>query len=158
MGRRIQTDVPQSEETLIPSWPFMEEFRKRDQEYKKKQKQYYDKRNRVRTLPALPDESPVWVSTQQKQVPGTVLEPADTPRSYILDTPTGQVRRNRCDIRMRPTSSEHKNEGKTTDHEVEMDHEMEADSDQGTDPAADERMMTRSRSGTVVRPPDRLTY
>jgi len=49
----------------------------------------------------LPENTPVWVQTENSQVPGTVVHQASTPRSYIVSTPTGSVRRNRINLRNR---------------------------------------------------------
>ena len=81
MGRRICTDVPVTEEQLTPDWPYVEKFKMLDAKYKETQKANYDRRRRVRKLPLLPNDSPVWVSTRGHQVPGTIVRPADAPRS-----------------------------------------------------------------------------
>ena len=48
----------------------------------------------------------MWVKTKGKDiVPGTVLSDADTPRSYIIHTPTGQLRRNRIQLNVQPNPS-----------------------------------------------------
>ena len=41
-------------------------------------------------LPSLPYNTPVWIQTENTHIPGTVVEQATTPRSYIISTPTGQ--------------------------------------------------------------------
>lgn len=135
MGRKLRTDLPQTEEQLVPDWPHVQDFRELDQQYKDKQKRQYDRRRRVRVLPSLPTDTPVWVNTHDRQVPGTVLRPAHTPRSYIVETQSGPIRRNRGDIRHRPNTPE-----------------ADRHSSESTG------MMTRSRTGAAVRPPDRLTY
>ena len=56
---------------------------------------------RVQELPPLPEDTPVWVSTQGQQVPGTLRHVTNIPRSYIVDTPSGRLRRNRSDLRVR---------------------------------------------------------
>ena len=65
MGRRIRTDVPQLKKLFVPSWPYLKKFRETDEQYKQKQKQYYDQRHRARQLPSLPDGTAVWVDTPQ---------------------------------------------------------------------------------------------
>ena len=66
------------------------------------------------------------------------MSPAATPRSYIIDVPTGRVRRNRAHIIPQTTTPN--------------DAEPRSDDTEGN------RIVTRSRSGVSVRPPDRLTY
>ena len=67
-------------------------------EFKERQKNDYDRRHRARPLPSLPNDSDVWVNTQGNQVSGQIVSPASTPQSYIIDVPTGHVRRNRAHI------------------------------------------------------------
>ncbi len=79
------------------------DFRKKDTQYKKDQK---DRRHRVHTASYLPEHSAVWVNTQGRDVPGTVSQSLLTPRSYLVDTPTGMVRRNRSQLRARAENME----------------------------------------------------
>ena len=37
----------------------------------------------------------MWVETRGHQIPGRIQQPANTPRSYIVETPSGELRRNR---------------------------------------------------------------
>ena len=73
------------------------------------------------------------MDTRGKQVLGQIVQPANTPRSYLVDTPSGQVRRNHRDLRVRIEES--------TDTKPE------------TRPGI---ITTRSHSGITVCPPDRL--
>ena len=94
MGQKIHTDLPQPQKNLLPNWPHLQDFKKKHQMFKAYQKKHYDRRHRVRSLPILPEDQPVWVNMEGRQIPGTVLRQADTPRSYLVETPSGQVRRN----------------------------------------------------------------
>ena len=67
---------------------------------KERQKETYNRQHRVRPVPTLPDDTPVWVNTQGRQVPGRVITTADTPRSYVVEVPSGQVRRNRAAVHL----------------------------------------------------------
>ena len=131
MGRRVHTNVPQIKHLFIPKWPYLKNFRRLDQKLKVEQKRYYDRRHRVRPLPPYPDDLSVWVNTGGRQVPGQIVQPANTPRSYLVNTPSGQVRRNQRDLRVRSEES--------------PDTELE------TRPRS---ITTHSRSGITVRPPD----
>jgi len=139
MGRRLKTDVPQTTDLLTPNWPYLQDFAEKDRQYKQQQKQNYDKRHRVQSLPDIPNDTQVWVNTQGNQVSGRVVSTSDTPRSYVVDTPTGRVKRNRAHIIPQPPAN--------------------CDNNNNTPPQdSDNQIMTRSRTGTVIRPPDRLTY
>ena len=94
-GRRIHTTVPQVESQLTPGWPYLDDFRIYDQRLKRQQKTNYDLRHRVRSLSPLKLDTEVWVKKGDKQTKGTVVTAAATPRSYIVATPEGQLRRNR---------------------------------------------------------------
>ena len=138
MGRRLRTDVPQVANLLIPDWSHLQCFEEKDREYKQQQKEQYDNRHRVRSIPPLPDDTEVWVNIQGREVPGRVNSRFHTPRFYIIDTPTGgQVRRNRSQINRRAP--------------VTTPSQTSSQSDRL-------RPNTRLQTGTLIRPPDRLTY
>ena len=137
-GRRIRTDVPQPKSSFIPQWAHTQHLKELHKEYKCTQSKHYNKRHRVRSLPLLPNNTPVWVQTENSHVPGTVIQQAPTPRSYIVSTPQGQTRRNRINLRIRQ-------EVKTP----QMESRASNDSN---------RIVTRSQSGAVTRPPDRFRF
>ena len=139
MGRRLRTDVPQLKKQLVPCWPHVMNFRSLDQKFKASQKRNYDDRHRVRELPSLPDKLPVWVESQGKQVPGQITQQAATPRSYLVETPSGEVRRNRSHLRVR------------TENTAPVSNR----SDNSAEPT--NTIQTRSRTGTAIHPPDRLS-
>ena len=89
MGRRIKTDIPQTASRLTPQWHFLPDFQQKDNEFKEKQKRNYDRRHHVRPADTLPDNYSVWVTTNNSQIPGRVISNAGTPRSYLVDTPSG---------------------------------------------------------------------
>ena len=60
---------------------------------------------------------------------------AGTPRSYLVDTPTGTLRRNRGDLNVMP-------HGHNTD--------------ELTSQTVRSPILTRSKTGTQIRPPDRI--
>ena len=140
MGRRIRTDVPQGKKQLIPDWPHLKGFREVDKQYKDHQKQDYERRHRVRSLPELPGETPVWVDTSRGQVQGRIVQSAGTPRSYQVEVPSGVIRRNRAHVRVRSTARS---------------------SDVSCQPSASypgATRVTRSKDGTAPGPPTYLRY
>ena len=80
----------------------------------------------------------IWVHTQERTEPGQVIQPARTPRSYIMQTPSGTVRRNQTHLIPRPHDRS---------NETSLEHD--------TEPS---RISTRSQTGAHVSPPPRLTY
>ena len=76
------------------------------------------------------------MNLQDRQVPGTISHSADTPRSYHVNIPSGQVRRNRRDLRPRQQSRDPPDSGTGNTSNL---------------------VMTRSHTGASMNPPDRLT-
>ena len=140
MGRKIRSNLPQVQEKLTPQWPYLKEFRSCNQEFKQKQKRNYDRRHRVRPLPDIPDGSEVWVSTDGRQSTGRVIARADAPRSYVVETPSGQLHRNHSHLNIIPHN-------RSTD----IDDRSESSSTLNRTP-----IMTRSRTGTSIAPPVRF--
>jgi len=74
----------------------MNSFKEKDKEYKKAQKQIYDQQHKTRPLDPLLPDAPVWIRIGDDElVTGYIISPAETPRSYIVSTPDGELRRNR---------------------------------------------------------------
>ena len=136
MGRSLRTDIPQLPATLTPEWSYLPDFRKKDKGEKQKQKTNFDRRHRVRDLPELSADEPVWVHTQNRTDPGRVITSANAPRSYLIETSSGTTRRNQAHLTTRPE-------------------EIGSDSQITSTPS---RAVTRSQTGTFVGPPARLYY
>ena len=136
MGRRLQSNIPLVKDQLVPEWKVLDEFRRCNQDFKDKQEQNYDRRYRTQPHPTIPDDSDVWITTDSRPVPGRVLSSANTPRSYLIETPTGQVRRNRQHLNPVPNNSP-----------------VTEESNAITPPNI---IQTRSRTGTTILPPNRL--
>ncbi|KAK0140295.1 hypothetical protein N1851_022770 [Merluccius polli] len=97
MGRQIRSTIPQLPTSLRPRWPNVNSYRKSEKQAKKKQQQRYNLRHRARPLHLLQPGQNVWLPRENKK--GTVIQHATTPRSYIIHTDEGQVRRNRTHMR-----------------------------------------------------------
>ena len=140
MGMRLRGNIPAPTTQLISEWSYLSNFRQQNDQFKARQKQEYDQRHGVQDLPPIPNDTEVWIMTDNQTHSGTVVRPANTSRSYIIQTPSGDVRRNRQQLNVvlqtmdGSTSTNHKPAG----------------------PAATTRIATRSRSGTAIHPPDRL--
>ena len=105
MGRPLRTNVPQLPATLTPEWSYLTEFCEKEKVEKLKQKGNYDRRHRVRDLPELSEDKSVWVHTQNRTEPGRVITSADAPRSYVVETESGDIHRNRAHLTSRPPSN-----------------------------------------------------
>lgn len=91
MGRQIRSNIPQLAQTLTPQWSFLTKFRLANNDFKAKQKTSYDARHRTRSLPEIPDDTDVWITTDGAHSSGRVVSKAHTPRSYLVETPNGQI-------------------------------------------------------------------
>ena len=86
-------------------------------------------RHRVRELPEFDDDTEVFITDgRNPTVPGRVIQSSGT-RSYIVETPTGTSRRNRCHLNQRPSDT--------------------SDMTRPTKPRSP--IQTRSKTGTVLR-------
>ena len=94
MGRNIRTNLPQTADNLVPMWPYLEQFRKDNGVFKNKQKINYDRHHQVRDLKQILENTDVWITTDKQPTSGHMVSSSDTPQSYIVQTPTGELRKN----------------------------------------------------------------
>jgi len=163
MGRKLRSLLPMTDQQLIPQWSYLPEFKRTDQLFKDNQKRNFDKRYRTSEWATLPNNSEVWVTSGREPVRGRVVAAADTPRSYLVNTPSGVIRRNQQHLRAVPESSDN-----TSPDPVEENRSEDAlpDCDRPEVPAGTEdpptiirgsgsRVTTRSQTGTAIVPPKR---
>ena len=78
---------------------------------------------RARDLPPLLDNTEIWITTDREAICGRVVSPANRSRSYIVETPSGRLQRNRNQLRVVPEreeSSESQELKKPTKHPVQI--------------------------------------
>ena len=164
MGRRIKTDIPQLKKMFIPSWPHLEGVREKYKEYKQKQKEDYDRHHRVHSLPSLPNGSSVWVDTPTGQESGKIVGPADSPRSYHVEVPSGEVRRNRSQLRPR---TEAQSDTETAQPHEETMHPNTVNDPNQSDLSTEQPIqqqnsgrviLTRSKTGSTAKSPEYFRY
>ena len=90
MGQRLRTTLPVSPHTLKPKAEFPE-LKMREIDYRAKMKANYDYRHRAHETTEMKRDQPVIVRNRVE--PGTILECAQTPRSYIVKIPNQVLRR-----------------------------------------------------------------
>ena len=154
MGHHLQTLVPQTDELLIPQCVYLDHFQKRNRIEKATQIKHYNAAHGVRALPYVPDNTPVWITTEGGPVEGTVVSQADRPRSYVVETPTRRVERNRYHIRVKPSATE--------GNELDLSNQPQDSSEQSSpgvrlNPTLDtapKRILTRLQTGTAIHNPD----
>ena len=92
MGCRLRANLPQVVEQLKPEWNYLKEFRRQEFQFKSKQKNDCDRCHRTHSLPPIPDDSEVWITSDRKQViSGRVMGQREMPRSYIVSIPGASV-------------------------------------------------------------------
>ncbi|EFA13099.1 hypothetical protein TcasGA2_TC012968 [Tribolium castaneum] len=94
-NRTLREKLPIKTECLRPQIPINI---KRDKELAQtKTKKYYDRN--ARDLPSLSKNQSVLVKTGRIWKPGKVVDKHEKPRSYIVQTESSFIRRNRKDLR-----------------------------------------------------------
>ena len=160
-GASYRTNVPQIDQMFVPDWRHLKKFEERDRIFKAKQKEDYDRRHRVRDVSPIPVDTPVWINTRGTQTPGTVSRLDGAPRSYWLQTPSGEVRRNRRDVIVQ-AGRDVTVQAETTESQGQQAETTESqgplEESQGYPPlparaieTSTRTIATRSRTGTIVK-------
>ena len=103
MGTNIRSTVPTFPAHLKPKLPNVEKLRQQEHESRLQQQVNFNKRHRAALLGTLSPGTKVHITSHDQ--PGTVIEKAEAPRSYIIETPTKDIRRNREHLVSTRTSS-----------------------------------------------------
>ena len=149
IGRQLRSTVPTSDTSLAPKWPNLDKFQEVDEGFKLKQKENFDRRHREVELPSFGVNNSVFVATRDGTDPirGRIVQETRH-RSYKVQTPSSVVRRNRSYLHSRPKDSNATMEGSEPSTRPSVP-EPRTEFSRGP-------VVTRSRTGTDVRPPDRL--
>ncbi|UYV72120.1 K02A2.6-like [Cordylochernes scorpioides] len=158
MNRKLRTTVPTSPVQLQSRIPDLENLEMRGKNQRHKKKTHFDIHHRARELPHLDEGTRVWV--KDLRVPGVVLEDAGSPRSYIVNSPKGILRRNRFHLLPNPQGEKIDME----DEEMESPEMSQCFTSIGDNTTCDSEPRTFQRSpepvktwsGRVLKPPDRL--
>ena len=100
MGRQLRSTLPVHTNELKPKLPNFDEVADKENNTRLQQKYNHDRAHRVVTLPQLNPGDNVYIRDQK--ITGVVKERDATPRSYIIDTPKGEIRRNRSHLCREP--------------------------------------------------------
>ena len=95
MGRKLRTPLPMMPTKLDQKVPkeALEEAEEREANYREKQAKTFDEKHRSILLPQLHKGDNVWVRDQERDA--IVVEKTSSPRSYLVETKKGIIRRNR---------------------------------------------------------------
>ncbi|XP_046396811.1 uncharacterized protein K02A2.6-like [Ischnura elegans] len=146
MGRKLRTTLPFHPTKLNPKWPSLTVLRDKNKVIAERQKRNYDRRHRTKELPLLPAGATVWVRDRREY--GTVVGESGHPRSYLIETGSGVIRRNRVALTLaerQPSIS--------SDYEAFFP-DLESTAKSHSPP---ETGVFRTRYGRLVRPPQRYT-
>ena len=95
-----------AQSSFIPNWSYLPQFKNDNRQFKGKQKVNYDKRHGVKEHSTIPR---VVVTTDHQKLDGKVVEQAESLRSYIVVTLSGNIRRNYSQLNVvpeQPTASD----------------------------------------------------
>ena len=151
MSRKLHTTVPMTEDQRKPKTPDFSAVAARDKQLKQRQKVNHDTHHGARELPALSPGEYVWVTDREES--GEVVEETAT-RSYTVQTPGGEFRRNRRHLNRSSPSLESNTESEGTPNENENSQsQVEPEGTTGRSPIAHQ---TRSRHNRPPKPPERF--
>ena len=102
-------------DNLVPTWPQIVTVREKEQNIKKRQKNNHDARHGAKVLQLLEPQDKVCIPDRKES--GMIREKVEIPRSYIVETPTGSVRRNRRHLIEVPVNSSHGKQDSTVETE-----------------------------------------
>ena len=160
MNRNLRTTLPTLQKNIGPQEVNHNEARQKDHFAKTKYAYFYDKRYSTRSMDSLKSGDSVRVRDQnQKEWSGkaTVLQEAETPRSYHIRYPDGRTfRRNRIHLQKIPGENESPSTESILTQQDRTEHTEPAigKSPQYTSEAsiASPKTGTRTRYGRLVKP------
>ena len=104
MGRKLQTKTPVLPKLLKPATPDHTSIENKETLMKAKRCENYNQRHAARIQSPLKFGDSVWIRDMKRH--GEVISASDTPRSFIINTPQGNIRRNRCAIIATPLAKD----------------------------------------------------
>ena len=144
MSQRLCTTVPTVPSLRVPNVPDQSSVFQQDKKERHKQKLNFDSRHQAVDLKSLAPGDCVWLPDQQNV--GRVLA-ENVPRSYDVETPSGQYRRNRRHLIPLPVTEPFIEDNNRSDNVC---------SDSDTSPPTNDTDTVKTRSEQTVKLPDRL--
>ena len=96
MCRKLRAKIPTLPTTLSPSTPSFPELERKESIPKQKQRTTYDNRHAAKEASPLQKGNTVYIKDMKKS--GTVIDNHHSPRSFIIQTDGGVIRRNRTHL------------------------------------------------------------
>lgn len=145
MGRKLRTQLPILPSKLEDSVQNdTEKIDEREKRYRENQAEYFNRRHNSSLLPQLRRGEDVWIRDQDRD--GVVVGQHSNPRSYLVQTENGVIRRNRAALVKTTTSPPDRTEP-TADHTQSSFTEQQQNT---------EAQPQLRRSGRITRRPTRL--
>ncbi|UYV76722.1 K02A2.6-like, partial [Cordylochernes scorpioides] len=155
MGRKLRTTLPIAPENLNPKLVDSQTLKRKEGRRRKDMKSRYDRRCGATDMEELSEGHTVWITDMR--IWGIVKQKASTPRSYMVDTPVGTLRRNRFHLRKGDTVQYPADPSTPTFSGEELvENEKTPVVDYPSNDSEDGQI--RTRSGRIVKPVDRLHY
>ncbi|UYV62275.1 K02A2.6-like [Cordylochernes scorpioides] len=155
MGRKLRTTLPIAPENLNPKLVDSQTLKRKEGRRRKDMKSRYDRRCGATDMEELSEGDTVWITDMR--IWGIVKQKASTPRSYMVDTPVGTLRRNRFHLRKGDTVQYPADPSTPTFSGEELvENEKTPVVDYPSNDSEDGQI--RTRSGRIVKPVDRLHY
>lgn len=101
-SRKLRTTLPTVHKNLQPKIVPADKVSQRESGIKKKQQIYFNKRHGASDLSQLQINQPVWITDKKKF--GNIVSKLPEPRSYVIQTDKGKLRRNRFHLIPMPES------------------------------------------------------
>ncbi|UYV64399.1 hypothetical protein LAZ67_3000530 [Cordylochernes scorpioides] len=155
MGRKLRTTLSIASENLNPRLVDSQTLKRKEGRRRKDMKSGYDRRCGATDMEELSEGDTVWITDMR--IWGIVKQKASTPRSYMVDTPVGTLRRNRFHLRKGVTVQYPADPSTPTFSGEELvENEKTPVVDYPSNDSEDGQI--RTRSGRIVKPVDRLHY
>ncbi|UYV65139.1 K02A2.6-like [Cordylochernes scorpioides] len=155
MGRKLRTTLPIAPENLNPKLVDSQTLKRKEGRRRKDMKSRYDRRCGATDMEELSEGDTVWITDMR--IWGIVKQKAPTPRSYMIDTPVGTLRRSRFHLRKGDTVQYPADPSTPTfSGEDLVENEKTPVVDYPSNDSEDGQI--RTRSGRIVKPVDRLHY
>ena len=90
MGRNIRSTLPTFHSQLNPKLPDVSRLRQREQDSRLQHQVNFNSRHRAAPLSTLQPGTKVVITNHDQ--PGTVVKEVDSPRSFVIETPTKNIR------------------------------------------------------------------
>ena len=153
MCRKLRTTIPITRDLRQPKVPDYDNVVKRDEREKERQRQNYNARHRASELPSLLPEDNVYVRDRDSS--GTVVTET-APRSYVVRTPEGTVRRNRRQMAQIPSDDSETEVSADLTSPSDLSDNTQVETETVRNESPPKTYMTRSKSGRTPTPPERF--